>query len=222
MEKIALITGANRGLGLEVAKRLAARGVRVLAGVREPAKMPVLSGVEAIALDVTDEASVAAAAEKARADHGRIDVLVNNAAILLDESMDILDVDSGTLRRTLETNLLGALRVIQAFLPLLGRGARIINVSSGGGQLSAPSNWSPAYCLSKTALNGVTVQVAKALEGKGIAVNSVCPGWVRTDMGGPGAPRSVEEGAAGILWMALDAPQQLTGGFFQDGERIPW
>lgn len=222
MPKAALVTGANRGIGLEVSKRLAARGVLVFAGVRQPSEMPALPSVEPILLDVSDESSILAAARMIRASHGRLDILVNNAGILLDESMDILEVDSGTLRRTLETNTLGPLRVVQAFRPLMGRGARIINVSSGGGQLSSPGTWAPAYCISKTALNGVTVQLAKALEGQGIAVNSVCPGWVRTDMGGAGAPLSVEEGAAGILWLALEAPQELTGSFIQGRERIPW
>lgn len=222
MGKVALVTGANRGLGLEVSRRLAARGVLVFAGVRKPSEMPVLPGVEVLALDVTDDASAAAAATQVRASQGRLDILVNNAGILLDESMDIFEVDCGTLRRTLETNTVGPLRVVQAFRPLMGRGSRIINISSGGGQLSSPGTWAPAYCISKTALNGVTVQLAKALEDHGIAVNAACPGWVRTDMGGPGAPLSVEDGAAGILWLALDAPQELTGGFIQDRQRIPW
>ncbi len=222
MDKVALVTGASRGLGLEVSKRLAARGVQVFAGVRKLPEMPALRGVEPILLDVSDESSIVAAASAVRASQGRLDILVNNAGILLDESTDIFEVDSSTLRRTLETNTVGPLRVVQAFRPLLRWGARIINVSSGGGQLSSPGAWAPAYCISKTALNGVTVQLAMALEGHGIAVNSVCPGWVRTDMGGAGAPLSVEEGAAGILWLALEAPQELTGSFIQDRERIPW
>jgi NAD(P)-dependent dehydrogenase (short-subunit alcohol dehydrogenase family) len=131
-------------------------------------------------------------------------------------------VDEETIIETFQTNTLGALRVTRAFLPLLRKSdaPRVINVSSGGGQLSDPSTWAPAYCLSKTALNGVTVQLASTLPG--IAVNSACPGWVRTDMGGLAAPRSVEEGASGIVWLAAEAPQTITGGFFRDGKSIPW
>lgn len=221
-QPIVLITGANRGLGLELALRLAARGARVLAGGRNRARLPVRAGIEPLAVDLTDGTSLQSAAENLARDPGRIDVLINNAAVLLAEDQDLLTLAPETLRRTLETNLLGTLRAIQAFAPLLVRGGRIINVSSGGGQLSSPSTWSPAYCLSKTALNGLTVQLAEALRPRGIAVNAVCPGWVRTDMGGPEAPRSVPEGAAGILWLALEAPPSLTGGFFRDGERIPW
>jgi NAD(P)-dependent dehydrogenase (short-subunit alcohol dehydrogenase family) len=114
------------------------------------------------------------------------------------------------------------LRMAQAFAPMMSRGGRIVNVSSGGGQLSTPSTWSPAYCISKTALNAITVQLAEALKARGIAVNAVCPGWVRTDMGGPGAPRNLAEGADSILWLVLKATPDLTGGFWRDGKRIPW
>lgn len=221
-QPIALVTGAGRGLGLELARSLAVRGIQVLAGVRDRARMPVLAGVQPVLLDITDGASLRrAAADLARAP-GRIDVLINNAAVLLPEDQDLLMLDPETLRRTLETNLLGTLQVIQAFAPLLERGGRIINISSAGAQLGSPGTWSPAYCLSKTALSGLTVQLAEVLRPRGIAVNAACPGWVRTDMGGPEAPRSVAEGAAGILWLALEAPPSLTGGFFRDGERIPW
>jgi NAD(P)-dependent dehydrogenase (short-subunit alcohol dehydrogenase family) len=127
------------------------------------------------------------------------------------------------LRKTLETNTLGALRVTRAFVPLLrkSKAPHVINVSSGGGQLTGGADgWSPAYCISKTALNGVTSQLATALPE--FAVNSVCPGWVRTDMGGQGATRSVEEGADTVVWLAADAPQKLTGKFLRDRKEIPW
>ena len=216
---VALVTGASRGLGREVALRLMARGYTVIAGMRKPEP---LMDIESLALDVADEGSVRAAAEAVRARHGRLDVLVNNAGILLDGHLGVLDVDGDTFRRTLETNVLGALRMAQAFAPMMPRGGRIVNVSSGGGQLSEPSTWAPAYCVSKTALNAVTVQLAEALKPRGIAVNAVCPGWVRTDMGGPEAPRSLAQGAASILWAITEAGPEITGGFWRDGRPVAW
>lgn len=216
---VALVTGASRGLGREVALRLLARGYTVLAGMRKPEP---LMDLEILALDVADEASVRAAAETVRARHGRLDVLVNNAGVLLDAHLGVLEVDGDTFRSTMEANVLGALRMAQAFVPMMSRGSRIVNVSSGGGQLSEPSTWAPAYCVSKTALNAVTVQLAEALRPRGIAVNAVCPGWVRTDMGGPEAPRSLGQGAASILWAITEAGPEVTGGFWRDGKPIPW
>lgn len=219
---IALVTGASRGLGREVARRLAEEGYAVLAGVRDLAKMKPLPGVEALALDVANPASIAAVAATVKARHGRLDVLVNNAGILLDRTGDVLSVDADLLQRTLETNAFGPLRLAQAFASMMPKGGRIVNVSSGGGQLSAPSTWSPAYCISKTALNAITVQLAVALKARGIAVNAVCPGWVRTDMGGAGAPRSIEEGTVSILWATALGAGGPTGGFFRDGAPIEW
>lgn len=219
---IALVTGASRGLGREVARRLVEEGYTILAGVRDPAGMRPLPGVELLPLDVADPASILTAATTVKGRHGHLDVLVNNAAILLDDQEGVLSLDGDLLKRTLETNSLGPLRVVQAFTPLMTRGGRIVNVSSAGGQLSVPSTWSPAYCLSKTALNAITVQLAETLKTRGIAVNAVCPGWVRTDMGGPAAPRSLQQGADSILWPVLKAEPGLTGGFWRDGERIAW
>lgn len=219
---IVLITGASRGLGREVARRLVAEGCIVLAGVRNLAAMEPLPGVDVLALDVADPASIAAAAASVRARQGRLDVLVNNAGILLDRVGDALALDPELLQRTLQTNTVGPLRLVQALAPLMPKGGRIVNVSSGGGQLSTPATWAPAYCISKTALNAVTVQFAEALRPRGIAVNAVCPGWVRTDLGGPEAPRSLQQGADSILWLVLKADPSLTGGFWRDGEPIPW
>jgi NAD(P)-dependent dehydrogenase (short-subunit alcohol dehydrogenase family) len=178
--------------------------------------------VHVLELDVSNLASVTAAAKRVAETSPQLDVLINNAGILLDASQSILTLDEPTIISTLQVNTLGPLRVAQAFLPLLRKSEspRIINVSSGGGQLSDPADWAPAYCLSKTALNAVTVQLAGSLPG--FAVNSVCPGWVRTDMGGSGATRSVAQGAAGIVWLATQAPQSLTGQFLRDGQPIPW
>ena len=219
---IALVTGASRGLGREVARRLAEAGYTVIAGARDPAKMPPLPGVEVLQLDVADAASITAAATVVKARHGHLDVLVNNAGILLDGKTDLLEQEADILRRSLETNTLGPLLLVQAFAPLMTQGGRIVNVSSGGGQLSVPSTWAPTYSISKTALNAVTVKLAEALRPRGIAVNAVCPGWVRTDMGGAKATRSLQQGADSILWPVLQAAPDVTGGFFRDGERLAW
>ena len=223
--KAALVTGANKGIGFEVARHLAARDFHVFLGARnraagEKATRNIGGNATFVQLDVTDGASISAA--KKAVDH--LDVLINNAGVMEDGDENLLTLDAEILRRTLETNTLGALRVAQAFVPLLSKSkdARIINVSSGGGQLSDMGTWSPAYCISKTALNAVTVQLANALRDKSIPVNSVCPGWVRTDMGGKNAPRSVEEGADTIVWLATEAPRNLTGKFLRDRKEIPW
>jgi len=221
-QRIALVTGASRGLGREVARRLVQEGYTVLAGVRNPAGMLPLPGVDVLALDVADPASIAIAAASIGARQGRLDVLVNNAGILLDRMGDALALDPELLHRTLETNTVGPLRLAQALAPLMPKGGCIVNVSSGGGQLSTPATWAPAYCISKTALNAVTVQLAESLRPRGIAVNAVCPGWVRTDLGGPEAPRSLQQGADSILWLVLQADPGVTGGFWRDGERIVW
>ena len=155
------------------------------------------------------------------ADH--LDVLVNNAGVIVDGDDAILEISDDLLRKTLETNTLGALRVTRAFAPLLrkSKAPRVINVSSGSGQLTGGADgWAPAYSISKSALNGVTSQLAAALPK--FAVNAVCPGWVRTDMGGENASRSVEEGADTIVWLASEAPHKLTGKFLRDRKEIPW
>jgi len=225
--KIALITGANRGIGFETARQLAGKGWTVWLGARDEgrgreAAASIAGDVRPLRIDISDGESVSAAAEQVAASSPRVDALVNNAGILIDADQSLLEVDERDILTTFQTNTLGALRVVRAFLPLLRKstGPRIINISSGGGQLSEPSTWAPAYCLSKTALNAVTVQLAATLTG--IAVNSACPGWVRTEMGGSSAPRSLEEGASGIVWLVTEAPQTLTGGFFRDAKPIPW
>ena len=223
--RTALITGANKGIGFEVARQLAARGFHVYVGARSPsagekAARAIAGQATFVHLDVTNAESIRDAARQV----DRLDVLVNNAGIIDDADEDVLALDAAIIRRTLETNTLGALRVAQAFVPALTKSdaARIINVSSRGGQLSDMGTWSPAYCISKTALNAVTCQLAAALRDRGIAVNSACPGWVRTDMGGSNAPRSVEEGADTIVWLATDAPHQLTAKFIGERQEIPW
>jgi NAD(P)-dependent dehydrogenase (short-subunit alcohol dehydrogenase family) len=206
--KIALVTGANKGIGREVARQLTAKGFHVFIGARNPAAGR--AAAEAIAtnggkatfleMDISDNASVDAAAREFSKIADHLDVLVNNAGIIVDGDDAILKISDDIFRKTLETNTLGTLRVTRAFAPLLRKSKtpRVINVSSGGGQLTGGvDGWAPAYCISKTALNGVTSQLAAALPK--FAVNSVCPGWVRTDMGGQSATRSVEEGADTIV-----------------------
>lgn len=229
--KTVLVTGANKGIGCEVARELAGNGFDVFIGARnreagrKAANEIVKKGGRAtfLKIDVADNASVITAARELSKAVDHLDVLVNNAGIMVDGDEGILKISDELLRKTLETNTLGALRVTRAFVHLLrkSKAPRVINVSSGGGQLTGGMDgWSPAYCISKTALNAVTLQLATALPK--FAVNSVCPGWVRTDMGGQAAARSVEEGADTIVWLAAEAPQKLTGKFLRDRKEIPW
>ena len=229
--KTVLITGANKGIGHEVARQLAAKGFHVFIGARNPkagrkaAEEIANQGGKAtfLEIDVDDNDSVTTTAREFSNIEDHLDVLVNNAGVIVDGYDAILEISDDLLRKTLETNTLGALRVTRAFAPLLRKSKtpRVINVSSGGGQLTGGADgWAPAYCISKTALNGVTVQLAAALPK--FAVNSVCPGWVRTEMGGENASRSVEEGADTIVWLASEAPQDLTGKFLRDRKEIPW
>jgi NAD(P)-dependent dehydrogenase (short-subunit alcohol dehydrogenase family) len=301
---IALVTGGNRGIGLEVVRQLAQRGMRVLMGSRSleageraaagllmepatgaellqasegresggadmeapdrrrsnlhptlplkvgglrrvertaesdpslrqppqeeseagsPAEGDAGAGVTVIPLDVADSASIRAAADIVAERFGRLDVLVNNAGVYLDEGVSALDVPRDVMRTTFETNLFGVIETVQVFAPLLRKAdeARVINVSSGYGQWDGMSADVPAYCLSKLALNGATLMLARKLKGTA-SVNAVCPGWVRTDMGGPNATRSVEEGADTIVWLATEAPPTLSGKLIRDRREVPW
>ena len=219
------MTGANRGIGLEVARQLAADGFKVIAGSRDLDKgrqaAEHLGGgdVEARQLDVADPDSVSAFA----AGLDQLDVLVNNAAGFYDTWESGVDADLDVVRDAFEVNVLGAWRVTQACLPLLRRSpsARIVNVSSGAGALTDMRGGSPAYRVSKTALNALTRILSNELRGDGILVNSVCPGWVATDMGGPGG-RPVEQGAASVVWAVRLPDEGPTGGFFRDGRQIDW
>ena len=235
-KRIALVTGANKGIGFEVARQLARKGFQVFLGARNEkageaaAEKLRTEGVKEdygeitfLKIDVSKTDAIRRAAEEFSRKSDRLDTLVNNAGILLDDDKDVLTIMPEIFETTLRTNTLGALLVAQAFVPFLKKSdaPRIVNVSSGGGQLAdGADGWAPAYCISKTALNGVTAQLAAALPK--FAVNSVCPGWVRTDMGGPNATRSVGEGATGIVWLAVDAPQNETGKFWRDRKVIPW
>lgn len=224
--KIALVTGANKGIGLEVARQLARKKFRIFIGARNVDGGRIAAetiGGEFLHIDVSDAQSITDAAAALSRHTDRLDVLINNAGILLDDDKDAFSITPEIFETTLRTNTLGPWLVAKALLPLLKKSEapRIVNVSSGGGQLAEGADgWAPGYCVSKTALNGVTSQLATALPK--FAVNSVCPGWVRTGMGGENATRSVEEGAAGIVWLATAAPQSLTGKFVRDRKVIPW
>ena len=233
-QRIAFVTGANKGIGFEVSRQLAREGFRVFIGARnEDAGRAAAeklnreakdqANVSFLEIDVSNPASIKRATEQFARQSDRLDALINNAGILLDEDKNVLTLTPELCETTLRTNTLGALLVAQAFVPFLRNSdnPRIVNVSSGGGQLTdGADGWAPGYCISKTALNGVTVQLAAALPD--FAVNSVCPGWVRTDMGGANATRSVAEGASGIVWLAAEAPQSLSGKFLRDRKTIPW
>src|SRR5437773_6338846 len=235
-KRIALVTGANKGIGFEVVRDLARKGFHVFLGARNEkagqaaAEKLRTEGVKedygeitVLKIDVSKPDSIRSAAEAFSRKSDRLDTLVNNAGILLDDDKDVVTITPEIFETTLRTNTLGALVVSQVFVPYLKKSdaPRIVNVSSGGGQLiDGADGWAPAYCISKTALNGVTVQLAAALPK--FAINSVCPGWVRTDMGGSNATRSVLEGAAGIVWLAADAPQNQTGKFWRDRKVIAW
>ena len=232
-EKIALVTGANKGIGLEIVRQLANAGFRVFLSARDRQRGEEAcrklqqegKSVEFLQLDVADEASIDQLALKLASQIDHLDVLVNNAGILLDASnASVLEVEPTLILQTLQTNTLGPLRLTQKLVPLLAESnaGKVINVSSGGGQLTDMGDWAPAYSLSKTALNAVTGMMAAALRDKHIAVNSICPGWVSTDMGGSSAPRSVQQGADTVTWLATEAPADLTGKFLRDRAVIPW
>ena len=231
---MALVTGANRGIGFAIARGLAERGHHVLVSARRAreAEQAVrqLTASRALAarpleLDVADASSVAAAVRALERTVGRLDVLVNNAGADYDEDQLASTVDLEVARHALEVNLLGAWRTCQACLPLMraGHDGRIVNVSSGAGAFAEAGDPSaPAYSVSKAGLNMLTRKLALELEGTGILVNAACPGWVRTRMGGPGAPRSAEQGADTPIWLATLPADGPTGGFFRDRRPIAW
>ena len=227
----AIVTGGNRGIGLEVCRQLADLGHRVILTARDRSKAETAAGslassgsVSAAQLDVTNAQSIRALAAQLADRRIDVDILVNNAAILLDEGIGIVGLEIDDQRKTVEANGFGAVAVAQAFVPgmVARRYGRIVNVSSEAGQLASMGTYAPAYSMSKAALNAFTRQLAAATRGSGVLVNSACPGWVRTDMGGAGAPRSVQEGADTIVWLATLGVKGPTGGFFSDRKAIAW
>jgi NAD(P)-dependent dehydrogenase (short-subunit alcohol dehydrogenase family) len=228
---VAVVTGANRGIGREVVRQLAAAGFVAVLGARDEARGRAAAeelggsaaGVVPCALDVADDASVRAAAARVAAELGRCDALVNNAAIDYDTDARATTVDLDRVRRAMETNLFGAWRAALAFVPLLRRSPhpRLVNVSSGAGSISEMGAGTPAYSVSKAALNALTRILAAELRADGALVNAVCPGWVATDMGGAGG-RPVADGAASVVWAVLLDDDGPTGGFFRDGRPVAW
>jgi NAD(P)-dependent dehydrogenase (short-subunit alcohol dehydrogenase family) len=228
---IAVVTGANRGIGFEISRQLAARGAEVIltarnddAGKAATRKLAAQNlTVQFCALDVRSPESIVALRKFLEKSYGRLDVLINNAGIIAKKDAHALEADMETVRETLETNALGPFHLSQVLVPLLqaSRAARIVNISSGMGAFSEMEGDYAAYRLSKTALNAITAMLAAELRGA-IAVNAACPGWVRTDMGGRNAERDVSQGADTPVWLALDAPQKLTGKFLRDRKVIPW
>ena len=228
---IALVTGGNRGIGFEVCRQLASAGFLVLLTARDARKAKAAADalrsagrVEPLVMDIADANSIANAAAEVAKQYERLDVLINNAGINYDTWETVANADiNGTVMETITTNLLGPWRVSQAFLPLLrkSRAGRIVNVSSESGSLADMGAGPPAYQVTKAALNALTRTLAGELRGSRILVNSVCPGWVATDMGGSGG-RPVADGAAGIVWAATLPKDGPTGGFFRDGKPLPW
>ncbi|MDP4164349.1 MAG: SDR family oxidoreductase [Bacillota bacterium] len=230
-QKIALVTGANRGIGLEISRQLGQLGITVIMTARnnEKGKAAVEHlkqeglDVHFHSLDVTNETSIHQLAVDIKEQFGSLDILINNAGIYIDGNNNILDIEIDIVRKTMETNVYGPLRLSQSLASLLQESgdARIVNVSSGMGAIKDLGGSYPSYSLSKAALNVVTIQLADQLNGKGILVNSMCPGWVRTDMGGKSAPRSVVEGADTAVWLATGDVER-TGRFFRDRQEIEW
>jgi NAD(P)-dependent dehydrogenase (short-subunit alcohol dehydrogenase family) len=231
MGKVILITGSNRGIGYEIARQCGKSGFHVIISGRD--KIRVNTALEklqrenisadSLMMDVSSQESIDKAAKQFELKNLKVDVLINNAGIIVHGDRQLVKNDNDILDQTIRTNSYGPLLVTKAFLPFIEPPGRIIMISSSGGVLNGSvGGWSPAYCVSKTLLNAITKQLAYELEGKNISVNAVCPGWVRTEMGGQGAARSVEKGAETPVWLASEAPQQLTGLFFRDKKVISW
>lgn len=229
--RVAVVTGGNRGIGYEICRQLAAQGLRVVLTARDEAKAREAAGelareggdVVAFPLEVTDPAAPERLVAFLEVGRG-VDVLVNNAGVFLDRNHGGVDIPLAVVEETLAVNLIGPWRLSQAVIPLMRqRGyGRIVNLSSGLGAMSEMAGGYPSYRVSKLALNGLTRILADELRGTNVLVNTLCPGWVQTEMGGPGAPRPVEEGADTAVWLATLPDGGPTGGFFRDRRKIPW
>jgi NAD(P)-dependent dehydrogenase (short-subunit alcohol dehydrogenase family) len=227
--RVALVSGGNRGIGLEVVRQLATLGWEVILGARDPKKGERAReglgapSVTVMPLDVADPEAANRIAAAVRARFGRCDALINNAAVHYDDWETATRADFRIVREAFEINVFGAWRLAAALAPLMRaqRYGRIVNVSSEAGSLASMGAGAPAYATSKAALNALTRVLAAELRGTGILVNAVCPGWVATDMGGQGG-RPVAEGAAGVVWAATLPDDGPTGGFFRDGVPLPW
>ncbi|MFY9639659.1 MAG: SDR family NAD(P)-dependent oxidoreductase [Rhodomicrobium sp.] len=223
--KVILLTGANRGIGLATAHELRKRGAKVVAGVRDPNRMPAIEGVTVLQLDTADAESCRAFAGRAEEEHGRIDGLINNAAILLDGNTPVLSLPESDLRQVIEVNLIGPFRLCQLVVPgMVKRGyGRVVNISSGLGAIGEMGGGYASYRMTKLALNGFTRTLAAELgRDSNVKVNSISPGWVRTDMGGAGANRDPSEAAREIADLVSIAANGPSGGFFYRGEPTDW
>lgn len=230
MKKLALVTGANRGLGLETSKKLASKGFRVLMGCRDLGKVAEIEDqlknegldVEFFKLDVDKISDIRDIHDYIRESEDKLDLLINNAGVFLDSYSDsILDSDPVIILKTIETNTMGPMQLMQSLVPLMSEGSQIINISSGMGSLQDMESGAIGYRMSKAALNVLTLISSKDLAAKNISVNSICPGWCRTDMGGRNATRSSEEGIESIIWLA-EQKNPPTGKFFRDKAEIEW
>ena len=229
--KTALVTGANKGIGYEIAKQLGKKGYFIILTARNEERgkkafgnllqLGISGGF--VQMDVSNPKHIKTAFDEVKNHIETLDILVNNAGILLDESYPILDVPPEAVQQTFQINTFGALWTTQTFLPLMNKGSRIIMLSSSAGAFCGNlSNWAPIYSASKTAMNAITRQLHADLKGKGILINAMCPGWVRTDMGGSGATRSLEKGAETAVWLATEADEQVNGQFLRDKKVIDW
>ncbi len=236
-ERIAVVTGANRGIGFEICRQLAELEILVVLSSRDEDKG--LKACEKLQkeelpvryhqLDVAHAASVNNFKTFMENEFGRCDILVNNAGIFPDKSINnkppsIFQTNMDTIRQTMETNVYGPMMMCQALVPLMKKNnyGRIVNISSGMGQLSDMNGFYPGYRISKTAINAVTRILTDELLDYNILVNSMCPGWVKTEMGGPGATREVKEGADTAVWLATLPNGGVRGKFFRDRKEIPW
>jgi NAD(P)-dependent dehydrogenase (short-subunit alcohol dehydrogenase family) len=234
--RVALVSGANKGIGFEIVRQLSRLGVIAVLGARDvergraAAEKLASEGLEppVVSLDVDDPASITAAVAEVVRLFKQVDILVNNAGVFLDKNEEgqsaIGTLSEDILTRTFRTNVLGPLRLMQAVLPLMTARdyGRIVNLSSGMGQLSEMGAGYPAYRMSKTALNALTRTAAAEFPNANIKINTMCPGWVKTDMGGPNAERTPEQGAETAVWLATLPDDGPTGGFFRDKKPLPW
>jgi len=230
MQKVILVTGSNKGIGLEIVKQLSAVGHQVILTARDKEKglgaMNAMKSenlsVHFQQLDITDEKSISQAAEAVKTKFGTLDVLINNAAILLKEDHSLLKGDLGVIQQTIQADAIAQLNVVRNFQSLLSKGGRIIFTSSEGGSMSNPvGGWSPAYCISKSLLNAITRHLAYEMSNRSISVNAFCPGWVKTDMGGKSAPGTVAQGADTGVWLATTQTIS-SGNFYRNRKVIPW
>jgi NAD(P)-dependent dehydrogenase (short-subunit alcohol dehydrogenase family) len=229
-KKVILVTGANKGIGFEIVRQLAAQSHSVILTSRDEAKGMAANAqlknqnlsVDYVRMDITSEESIREAFNKVKASFDKLDVLINNAAVLLKEDQSLLTNDLSILKQTIDANAYAQLMVTKIFFSIIPEGGRIIMTSSDGGSMSnSVGGWSPAYCVSKSLLNAITRHLAYELSERKIAVNAFDPGWVKTDMGGLSAPGSVEDGAATAVWLAT-AERVGTGKFFHSRREINW